>query len=444
MAIIDAIIWRPDSSGVTYAWRYPETNLSTFTQLVVAESQEALLFSKGRLMGKFGPGKHTLNTENLPVLRSLFGIPFGGKNPFTAEVWFVNKVQSFNIPWRVGSIPTHDIDYNTHIPLRSSGKYGLQIVDAEKFLIKMVGTRSEFTQNDMTSQFSGEFGSRAKSAIVRFMSENRIGFKQVSGYLDRLSDYLCSSMNAFWNEMGVQLTKFYVDAIEIDDSTPEGVAVKEAISRQSSMSITGHTWQQEQMFETANRALDNLGGGNGGSGGILGSLLAINMMGGIGGGGANAAAGIGAAMSQPQYNQPSFGPSDRGPAMPGAPQAMPPHGGGGHPAGGGAPMIYCAQCSHRFPSTSRFCPNCGHNYNPCPSCGSDNLDTARRCVSCGTMLTGAAPGASRCPSCNTPVTPGAQFCPGCGQRLGGDNTCTRCGATLPPGVNFCPNCGQRR
>lgn len=126
MAIIDLVRWQPQGGPTIYAYRFPETNLSTYTQLLVSESQEAVLFSKGQLMGKFGPGKHTLNTENLPILRSLFGLPFGGKNPFTAEIWYVNKVQVFNIDWRITRMPIHDVDYNTQIPLFASGQYGLK------------------------------------------------------------------------------------------------------------------------------------------------------------------------------------------------------------------------------------------------------------------------------------------------------------------------------
>ena len=138
MALIDLVRWSPQGSKTIYAWRFPETNLSTYTQLVVQESQEAVLFSKGQVVGKFGPGKHTLNTENLPILRSLFGIPFGGKNPFTAEVWFVNKIQTFSIDWAVSKMPIHDPDYNTQLPLVAGGRYGLKVNDAEKFLIKSV------------------------------------------------------------------------------------------------------------------------------------------------------------------------------------------------------------------------------------------------------------------------------------------------------------------
>ncbi len=83
MAIIDCVSWRPANSNI-FAWHYPNNNLTTFTQLLVMESQEAVLFKEGQMIGKFGPGRHVLDTKNLPLLNSLFGIPFGGKNPFTA------------------------------------------------------------------------------------------------------------------------------------------------------------------------------------------------------------------------------------------------------------------------------------------------------------------------------------------------------------------------
>ena len=64
MALIDLVEWN-DATNDVFAWKYAQNknnNLSTFTQLIVRESQEAVLFSKGQILGKFGPGKHTLNT----------------------------------------------------------------------------------------------------------------------------------------------------------------------------------------------------------------------------------------------------------------------------------------------------------------------------------------------------------------------------------------------
>lgn len=423
MAIIDLVKWNPQGNTTIYAWRFPETNLSTYTQLLVQESQEAVLFSKGQIVGKFGPGKHTLNTENLPILRSLYGIPFGGKNPFTAEVWFVNKLQPYNIQWSINKMSIHDADYNTQLPLTASGRYGLKVVDAEKFLVKIVGTKSGFTQDDLTDQFTGEFTTKTKSTILQYMLKHRIGFKQISAYLDMMSEYLRNVMNPFWENLGLELTKFYVSSIDIDDSTPDGRRVKDAIAQQSSMSITGHTWQQEQMFDTANNAIGGLGSGNGG---LLGGILAINMLGGMGG-------NVSTGMMQPQYRQPSFG--------------------GTNPSFGdnvldnktasfsSPTMVYCSNCSKKFPNTMRFCPYCGDPYNPCPHCGTDNDVNAKRCVSCGAPL---QPENTLCPYCKAPLSPGSTFCGNCGKQVVSNDICSRCGAQLPPSAKFCPKCGNKR
>ena len=435
MALIDFARWKPDGDDeFVFAYRYPQTNLSTYTQLVVYESQEALLFSKGQLIGKFGPGKHTLDTENLPILRSLFGIPFGGKNPFTAEVWIVNKLFPSNLSWSIENMAVHDADYQTMLPLMAKGQYGIQVSDSEKFLIKMVGTKDTFTESDMLSQAYGEFASKSKSAIIQFMSSQGVGYKSISAHLDSLSEYIKSHLLPFWQDYGLTMTRFYVNEISIDTRTPEGKKISDAIASQASMSITGHSWQQEQMFGMANNAVDQIGNASGGNG-LLAGIMAMNMMGGNGMGG-----GMASGMMQTHNNQPTFGGGQQGMAMQQGNMAMPQSN-----MQSGVKEVYCANCSRKHLTTERFCPHCGSEYNPCPKCGSDNPKNARRCVSCGTPLQQAGGMMARCSSCGAPLSPGAAFCPQCGaqQTLVSGFTCPRCGAVIPPTSKFCPKCGQK-
>lgn len=417
MAIIDLVRWAPQGNQTIYAYRFPETNLSTYTQLIVQESQEAILFSKGQIVGKFGPGKHTLNTENLPILRSLYGLPFGKKNPFTAEVWFVNKLQPYNIDWSIDRMDIHDADYNTGIPLVANGRYGLKITDAERFLIKIVGTKNSFDQNDLTDQFFGEFSTKTKSTVLQFMINNRIGLKQISAHLDSISEHLKTVMLPFWENLGLDLTKFYITSIEIDSSTDVGRKVLEAISNQSAQAISGHTWQQEKAFDVAKSAVEGMAQG---SGGLLGAVVATNMMGGLG--------GAGGGMMHPQYNQPTFGGTNQNQ-----------QGNNVQPVNQ-VKEVYCSNCSKKFPSTHRFCPHCGDPYDACPKCGTDNDKNAKRCVSCGTPLQTEM---ALCTNCNTPLAPGSSFCGNCGQQQA-ENKCTRCGTALSPTIKFCPKCGQKR
>ncbi len=417
MAIINLVSWAPQGNQTIYAYRFPETNLSTYTQLIVKESQEAILFSKGQIVGNFGPGKHTLNTENLPILRNLYGLPFGGKNPFTAEVWFVNKLQPYNIDWSIDRMDIHDADYNTGIPLIANGRYGLKITDAERFLIKIVGTKNSFDQNDLTDQFFGEFSTKTKSTILQFMINNRIGLKQISAHLDNISEHLKTIMLPFWENLGLELKKFYVTSIEIDSTTEVGRRVLDAISRQSAQSIGGYTWQQEKAFDVAKDAVDGLANSNSG---IMGAVIATNMMGGLGG----ASGGV----MQPQYNQPTFGSTNQGQ-----------QGGTAQPVNK-IREIYCSNCSKKFPSSHRFCPHCGDPYDACPKCGTDNDKSAKRCVSCGTQLQSEM---ILCTNCNMPLVVGSIFCGNCGKQQA-DDKCSRCSTPLAPTIKFCPKCGQKR
>lgn len=393
MAFIDMVEWQPSNNDV-YAWKYPKENLSTGTQLVVRESQEAVFFSKGQILGKFGPGKHTLNTENLPLLRNLYGIPFGGKNPFTAEVWFVNKAAPLTIDWKTTPMRFMDPDYGQMIPLTASGRYGLKVKDAERFLVKLVGTLTQFNTAELTDHFTGPLVAKTNSCIVSFMTSNRVGINQIAAYLEQLSKFLESPLKEFWEDYGMELTGFYITSVDLDTSTEDGRKIAAALSDRSAQNIAGYTWQQKQSFGVAGAALTK-----GGNVGVLGAVMMTGAMGN---------SGMGSAMMQQ--------PAERG----GYPA-------GGMAGGGSTPLtqkkeVFCASCGKKYPSTSKFCPFCGKQFYPCPVCGSDNLPSAKRCVTCGASLaetsnTNNLTAGATCSRCGSPVQPGLKFCPNCGNKL---------------------------
>jgi len=383
MAAIDAIFWEAKDNHV-FAWKYPEANLSTFAQLIVSESQEAVLFTKGRILGKFGPGKHTLNTENLPLLRTLFGIPFGGNNPFRAEIWFVNKVMPLNIDWNISSLRYMDPDYQVMMPLVAIGRYGLSVNDAERFLVKLVGTLHEFNAVNITDNFQGALEAKTKSVILSYMQNNKIGINSISGHLEELSKFLKTSIEEFWEDYGFLLKGFYITTIDIDATNEEGMRIRDALSKKSAQNIAGYTWQQGQTFEVAEKALTQ--------GSEIGLFGAVMLTGGAG--------NMSTLLTPPTENNTTTGNSNHLQAQ--------------------RKDVFCSKCSKKYSTSNKFCPHCGDPYVPCPRCGTDNAENAKRCVNCGTYLTDKNSDiqfANKCGSCGEKLESNSKFCPNCGKRV---------------------------
>lgn len=99
--ITEVIKYEGDNS--TFIWKHPCEDFNTTTQLIVHESQEAVFFLNGQALDLFGPGRYTLETQNVPLLRKLINIPTGGETAFHCEVYFVNKTEQMAIRWGTDS-----------------------------------------------------------------------------------------------------------------------------------------------------------------------------------------------------------------------------------------------------------------------------------------------------------------------------------------------------
>lgn len=409
MAIIDVVSWSPKQHEQLFAWRFPHTNLSTYTQLIVAESQEAVLFSQGQLLGRFGPGRHTLLTENLPILREVFGIPFGGRNPFTAEVWFVNKLVPLNLEWSTDSMMYHDPDYSTMVPLTARGRYGIKVSDAEMFLVKLVGTAASYSAEELTDHNYGASVAKIKSTLLGFIQHHQVGIKTISAHLDRLSLALKDALAQYWEDYGLTLISFYITTLEVDANTPEGIEIRKAMTQQSAQIIAGYTWQQAQVFGTAGKAIEGMSGG----GGVLGAVLATSLMGNLSSSGLLSP---GPAKSQ---NEPA--------------QAVPTD-------ANASKNVFCSACSQKYSRDKKFCPGCGDPYCPCPRCGADNDAKGKKCVYCGFLL---ADKQVSCHHCNAIMDEGAAFCSSCGKpAMKAKGLCKKCGAQVGNKA-FCSDCGTK-
>lgn len=361
MAIVSVVKY--DGSPDVFAWKYPDSELGTWTQLIVNESQQAILFKGGQALDVFEAGRHTLSTANIPFLEALINLPFGGQSPFSAEVWFVNKQFNLDVKWGTPSpIQIQDPVYGVFVPVRSYGIFGLQIDDAKRFLVKLVGTLPAFTKNDIVRYFRGVYVSKVKDAISTYIVEHKVGILEINMYLDELSDYLRERIAPTMADYGISLTNFYVNDISVPEDDPAVVSLKQTLAKRAEMNIIGYNYVQERSFDTLEGAATNPGSG---SSDLMGAGLGLGMGFGMGG-------GFGSAFADMARNLSPLGQELRcpscGTAMAqgqkfcgqcGRPASTP-------PAKPAASERFCTQCGEPMPEGAHFCGRCGMQASDSP------------------------------------------------------------------------------
>lgn len=431
MAIVEVIKYNggPD----VFAWKYPSEELGTWTQLIVNESQEVVLFKGGKALDVFQSGRHTLDTANIPFINKIVNLPFGGRSPFTAEVWYINKVNSLDIKWGTASpIQIQDPKYGVFAPVRSNGMFGIQIQDSKEFLIKLVGTLSIFDKGSIVKYFRGLYITRVKDAISSYLIHKKISILEINAYLDELSDYMKERIEPTMKEYGIKLVNFYVNDISVPEDDPAVIKLKDALAKKAEMNILGYSYQQERSFDTLEGAAKNTSSS---SAPLMGAGIGLGMGVGLGGTIGGAFSGIATEvntgksletkectnchlhMDSKQRFCSSCGFDTE--KIVKEPDKV---------------HILCIKCGCELTGKVKFCPECGDKYNPCQKCGADLEEGSTTCPQCGYEKPG------KCPKCEIDIQKGVKFCPECGESLA--KRCPKCGTTIEGSPKFCLECGE--
>ena len=238
MAGIEVIKYN-GGAGV-YAWKHPNENLVTGTRLVVNEAQEALLYKDGMALDLFPGGQYVLETENLPLLSGLVRLPFRGRAPFSAELWFINKAHTLDIKWGTTSpIQIQDPRYGVFIPLRAHGMFGVRIAESKRFLVKLVGTMPVFDREHMMSYFRGLYMTKVKDSLSSYLVHQRVGILEINAYLEELSEHMREKIGGIFEDYGIELVSFYVNDVSVPEDDPAVWKLKSALAKKAEMDIIG-------------------------------------------------------------------------------------------------------------------------------------------------------------------------------------------------------------
>ena len=386
MAITSVLKYEGDNK--TFVWKHPITDFNTGSELIVHESQEAIFMVNGELLDIFGAGKHYLETENLPMIRSIMKLATGGQSAFHAELYFVNLSEQMAIRWGTDSKVSYlDPVYDFPIEIGACGEMSLSVSDSGKLLVKVVGTEKVLSQTQLTNYFRAFLMTRAKSVLAQEIRDNNISVFELDMHLADLSDAVKGKLLDDFYDYGIKLNTFLIttvlkpdedenylkfkdlyfrqknDVMEaelqqkitlIDQETKAKSTVIAAEATAKKREVEGYTYKEERGFDVAQEIA-----GNEAIGQFANVGVGLGMISGVGGEVGRTVGGI-------------------------TGQAMQGLNGAGTP---GVSNQLCRKCGSQIAAGSLFCSKCG-----------EPVSTQGICNKCGNML---AADDNFCPKCGT-------------------------------------------
>lgn len=227
-----------EGNNETLVWKHPIEDFNMGSQLIVHESQEAIFFRDGQALDLFGPGRYTLETQQLPILGKLYKLSTGGESVFHSEVYFINRATQMGIKWGTDSkVRLFDPASGLHLEIGASGEFNIRVVDSRRFLLKVVGTTKGFGQKDLLGgngygAFRALVMTQAKSYLAQAIKENGFSILEIDAHLMRLSTALQELINEGLAEYGLTMPEFYISRIVTPDDDPNFKRMKEQYAQQ--------------------------------------------------------------------------------------------------------------------------------------------------------------------------------------------------------------------
>ncbi len=229
---IDIIEWTDDSRD-TLSFRFPDEDkeIKRGAQLIVRESQNVQFVYLGEFGDLFGPGKHTLTTDNIPVLSRLKGWKYGFESPFKADVYYVTVRPFTGNKWGTSNpIMVRDQDFGI-VRVRAFGTYDFRIVQPAKFLKEVAGTDHHFR----LEEFADVMRSRLVSVFSEALAEAKVPVLDVATRYSELGEALLPLINPILvGKYGIEMSSFVIENVSVP---PE---VEAAIDKRSSMAAVGN------------------------------------------------------------------------------------------------------------------------------------------------------------------------------------------------------------
>jgi len=263
---IDVIEWTEAGDG-TLAWRYPMAGheIQHGASLTVRESQLAMFVDDGRVADVFGPGRHRLTTQTLPVLTYLQHWDKLFQSPFKSDVYFFSTRQQLDRRWGTTQpVTIRDPDFGA-VRLRAFGNYAFRIADAKRFHTEVSGTRERYTVDDIDGALRGLMLQHISDAVAG----SGLPFLDLAANQVEFAGRLRDAAAAAFDRLGLALEAVTVQNLSLPEE------LQKVLDQKIGMGMVGGDMGRFMQYQTAQAIPKFAEGAGSGGGGIAGDAMGL-------------------------------------------------------------------------------------------------------------------------------------------------------------------------
>ena len=238
-------------------WRHPNRDIAVGSQILVNESEEALLFENGQLLHILKAGRHLVESGNIPGLDGLIRRSIGNNSPIRLDIWFVSKTVSTDYKWGV-QLQAKDTTHQLIVPVGSYGSMLLKIEDPASFVVQVVGKKVSMNKTELKEFLIPNIERSLKDYIADKIKQGKLDIFTIESILEEASASTKRSIEKAFERFGLKLIDFYIQGIEVIGDNPEYLKIKASLADAASLRIRAKAASETQGFYQQERTLDAL------------------------------------------------------------------------------------------------------------------------------------------------------------------------------------------
>ncbi len=245
------------SSNDYLIWKYPNREIEVGSQVIVNESEEALLFENGQLIEILDAGRHVIESGNIPGMDGIIRRSIGNNSPIKIDIWFVSKVVSTDYKWGV-QLQVKDNSHQLIVPVGSYGSILLRIEDPASFVLQVVGKKKQMTKDELKDFLMPSIERSLKEYIAEKIKDGTLDVFNIETILGEASNDTKDSLEVIFERFGFKVIEFFIQGIEVIGDNPEYKKIKESLADAASLRIRAKAASDTKGFYQEEKALNAL------------------------------------------------------------------------------------------------------------------------------------------------------------------------------------------